>query len=389
MDHATALKEADAIAAVAREHADETEAGHRLAAPVAAAIKGSDLTRWWLPTALGGYAGHPATFVDVIERISAGDASTGWCAGIAIGGNAISAVLPEHAAKEFFSDVSGGCGPFAPTGQLTEDDGQLRIKGRWPFASNCQQASWGCVGFMQFDGGAPVMREGGPLTGLVFLHADQYEIDETWNMAGLRGTGSHDLVGDAPVERDYVTDLFVPKWPDDPLFRLRMFDLLGPSLGVVPLGIGRAALDAADAHIAATGDQPQRGPKLPYGIDPLLQDRYAKAARGLHSAKLYIVDALSEAYEHGERGDAPPRALSARIGLGVHGCLDAAREAVEVAALIQGTAANREGALIDRLRRDLIAASGHVMFSPSFAAPLGRQLAGLHTVVWPFLPPED
>jgi hypothetical protein len=29
----------------------------------------------------------------------------------------------------------------------------------------------------------------------------------------------------------------------------------------------------------------------------------------------------------------------------------------------------------------------HVLFSPAVAAPLGRQLAGIDTVAWPFLVP--
>jgi alkylation response protein AidB-like acyl-CoA dehydrogenase len=123
---------------------------------------------------------------------------------------------------------------------------------------------------------------------LAFLGRDQFTIEETWDTVGMRGTGSHHISASAiQLPRERSATLWDAMWPDDALFRLRPFDVLGPSLGAVPLGIGRAALD---------------------------------------------------------------------------------------------------GALLDRQRRDIETARTHVMFSPRIAAGMARQLAGIDTVVFPFLP---
>ena len=47
----------------------------------------------------------------------------------------------------------------------------------------------------------------------------------------------------------------------------------------------------------------------------------------------------------------------------------------------------REGGLLDRLQRDINTMRQHVLFSPAIGAPLGRQLAGIDTVAFPFLLP--
>ncbi len=389
MDAAVALKEADKIAEIAREEADTTEAGHRLAPAVVDALDASGLRSWWLPTELGGLGGDPVTMLEMVIRIAAGDASAGWCAGIGLGANAMAALLDRDAATEMFAGAPGGIGVFSPTGRLVPNGDDYDLAGRWPFSSNCQQAQWGAVGYMRFDGDRPVMGEGGPVTGLAFLRRDQFEIDENWDMAGLRGTGSHDITATTTTDDAHLSDLFAPRWSHDALFRMRMFDLLGPALGVVPFGIGRAALDAAMAHIEATGDLPQRGPKPPFGVDTIGQAEFARVDSRLRMAKEFELDQINVAYEHALRGEPTPREVTARIAIGLHEGLDAATAAVNLAVQIIGTAAFREGSYIDRLRRDIQAVACHVLFHPANLAPLGRQAAGMHTVAWPFLPPDE
>jgi hypothetical protein len=65
----------------------------------------------------------------------------------------------------------------------------------------------------------------------------------------------------------------------------------------------------------------------------------------------------------------------------------AAVNAVEVACRLAGTSSVRDDSRLDRLRRDINTMRQHVLFSPTVAAPLGRQLAGIDTVAWPFLVP--
>ena len=70
------------------------------------------------------------------------------------------------------------------------------------------------------------------------------EVIDTWNVGGLRGTGSHDY---------QVADLFVPETHavDGPqtivsrrVYAVPLHTISPVSIASVPLGIARAALDA-------------------------------------------------------------------------------------------------------------------------------------------------
>lgn len=227
---------------------------------------------------------------------------------------------------------------------------------------------------------------------LAFFDAGQFQVDETWDTVGMRGTGSHDiLVDDVAVARERTGTLWSEMWPDDAIFRLRSFDVLGPSLGAVPLGLGRAALDLLEAKACADDAAPPRpGPRSRFGDDPLAQRDLGHAEARLRAARLLLLDTVDEAYQHAQRGDMPPRASTAMIGLACHEALRAGTEAVETACRLAGSASIRDGGVLDRIRRDINTAGTHVMFSATIGAALARQVAGIDTVVFPFLPvPAD
>ena len=85
-------------------------------------------------------------------------------------------------------------------------------------------------------------------------------------------------------------------------------------------------------------------------------------------------------------GDVPSRETSAMIGLACGESLRAARQVVQTVTELLGSAATRDGSPMLRLRRDIAAAGTHIMFSHHVQIGLGRELAGLPTSAFPFLP---
>jgi alkylation response protein AidB-like acyl-CoA dehydrogenase len=390
----TTTERVRAVAVVAGEHREATERGRRLAHPVVEALETSGLFGLVAPTALGGAAADPATLVRAVVAISAADASAGWCYGIGAGSNFLAGLLAPATAAELFADVTrGGAGPFAPGGRAEVDGDGYRVTGRWPYSSNCQQAAVVAAGMIAFADGRPAETgpDGAPMMRLGFFAAEQLEIDETWDTVGLCGTGSHDLVGtDVPLDHARVSGLHEPMRADDPLFRLRSFDVLGACLSPVPLGIGRAALDAVEAKaIADEAGPPSMGPRPRFGDDPLAQVELGRAEIRLRAAEALLLDALGAAYDDAVAGDTPPRAATALIGLANCEALAAGTHAVDTAIRLVGSAAIREGAPLEKLRRDIDTASAHVMFSPRVVAGLTRELAGIPTSAFPYLPPPD
>ena len=243
---------------------------------------------------------------------------------------------------------------------------------------------------MLLEGGKPAEfnANGSPVVRLAVLTEDQFTVEETWDTVGMRGTGSDDITAkDVLLPRDRIGTLWDPMWPDDAIFRLRSFDMLGPCLGAVPLGIGRAALDVVTSTIdGQSKTPPPSGPRLALADDPVAHLEFGRAAMRLHGARCSLLDAVDAAYQHAVVGDQPPRAVSARIGLACLEAMSAGLAAVDTACTLSGSASIRPDSSLDRMRRDLATARTHVMFSSGIAVALGRQLAGIDTVAFPFLP---
>src|ERR1700754_5034988 len=84
----------DAILDLVRERADEIDQSQRIPDDVLAALRGTGINRLLLPSALDGLQSPVLDVIDVVERISAVDGSTGWCAVIGSGSNLFARYLP-------------------------------------------------------------------------------------------------------------------------------------------------------------------------------------------------------------------------------------------------------------------------------------------------------
>jgi len=387
------VEQARVVAAVAARHADDCERARHLARPVVDALVASGLPRLIAPTALGGAAAHPGVLVQVVETIAAADASAGWCTGIGLGTNYLAGFLPEAGARDLFVDLDRpGSGVFAPTGTGVRTSAGFRLSGRWSFASGCCHSAVQASGMLAVDAaGEPERdRNGSPVARLAFVPADAVCIEETWDTVGLRGTGSHDtVVIDRVVPDDHTLRFTDASWCDDFIYQQTPFAVLGPCLGAAALGVGRAALDLVVGEIQAAAASPRPGRKAPFGDDPLSQAELARAEIRLRSVRSLLLDTLDDGYETCATGRRPERSHVALVGLACQEALAAAVNAVDVAGRLSGSRSVRDGSHLDRLHRDIHTMRQHVMFSPAIGAQLGRQLAGLPTIAYPFLLPAE
>ncbi len=92
--------------------------------------------------------------------------------------------------------------PYMPGGVAVPVDGGYRMTGRWQFSSGTDHCDWIFLGAMIGDNdGKPIM----PPVGLhVILPRSDYTIvEDSWDVVGLRGTGSKDII---------VKDAFIPDY---------------------------------------------------------------------------------------------------------------------------------------------------------------------------------
>ena len=187
------------------------------------------------------------------------------------------------------------CGALNPVVRASRTTGGYRVDGRWPFASGAPRADWFWGQCMVEGGERGVAVE-------VLIPRDAYEIVQTWNSPGLRGTGSHDVS---------VHDLFVPdshvtrtrsRRPngDSALLRIPLTSRLAYNKVGVSTGIARGAID----HFVALANE--RSPRLSRG---LLRDR--------PRAQLAVAEAeamLDERWENGHANILPSSAVTHAFG---------------------------------------------------------------------------
>jgi alkylation response protein AidB-like acyl-CoA dehydrogenase len=83
--------------------------------------------------------------------------------------------------------VGGGHLPDIFVGlTATRVDGGQLVSGRWSWASGSYQARWAALGI-------PVVNDSGEVIdqAMAIVPMDDLAIRDTWDMAGMRGTGSH------------------------------------------------------------------------------------------------------------------------------------------------------------------------------------------------------
>jgi len=364
----------DVIALIADRAAAADQSGH-LDPEVVAALAATGINRLLLPVELGGCAVSPRRTVEVVEQLAAADGSTAWAAAIGFGTSLFAGYLPPDGAAEVFADPDrSNASMFAPTAEASDaPDGTVRLTGRWPFTSNCEQAAW--IGLAARFPGEPAPR-------LVFLPRSEVTIHPTWDVAGLRATASHDTsVTDIVVDRRHTCSFADQPWPDGPLWRLPLFVVLVPPLAAVSLGIARGALDEVNRQAVNRRAQ-MRGSLLD---DPVGMGDLGAADALLRGARAGLLTTADECWARAELGEPVDRALQARAFLAAQHCSDVAVDVCATAhRLGGGAAAYRTSPLLWALR-DVQTARQHAMFSHGMRPHLARTLAGTGEAHPPFV----
>ena len=356
---------------------EEIEHGRRLPDRVVAALRRSGIHRLAMPRELGGAEASVSDAMDVFERLAAVDGSTAWCAVIGAGSNIFAGYLQPEAARVVFADPDqGNATMFAPSGRIVpadNGDGHV-LNGRWSFTSNCLHSEWAGLGAF-VDGLDPTPR-------VAFVPVEALVVEDTWDSAGLRGTGSHHVSAtDVPITLDRCCTFADRAWPAGTMWRLPIYTILLPTLAAVPLGIARGALDEI-ARQVREGRTARRGQ---LADDPVAMAEFASADGRLRAARAALHEAVSEAHGRAEEGQPVDRVLQARILVAcLHAC-DTAVAATTVAHQLGGGAAAYAASPLLRALCDVQAARQHLLFSHKHLPELAKPLAGLDTTYPPFI----
>jgi alkylation response protein AidB-like acyl-CoA dehydrogenase len=358
----------------------------RLPSETVAAISAAGLFRMWLPDTLGGPAADPLDTLHAVEEISRADGSAGWSLMIGAESNGIVAAhLPLAGAREIFppdTEVITGGSVSPGAGQAVEVDGGYQISGRWRFGSGCQHCDWMYGNCDILDGDAIRTRANGtPEMLIVVLPKSDFEIIDTWNVVGLRGTGSHDYAAeDVFVPSAHTFSIFDgPVDTSVPFLSLPFISFLALTKAPISTGI---ALGAIDELVALAATKTATGGTAPLRETPRVQRAVADATTMVHAARAFFDRALEDVLRVIAAGDSPGLHERAMLRLAAANATSRSARAVELVYTAAGTSSIKSGQPLERAFRDIHTLTQHVNASESVVEPAGRVLLDLDPE-WP------
>ncbi len=378
----TPLARVEALQDVIVRGGDEAQQLRRLPDDVVNILIDEGMFRFTLPEELGGENATCLETIEVLEAISAIDASVGWNVMLGSEINAMAAGGMDKAlAKEVYLDnprvvMCGGGGPGSTPSYATEQpDGSYRVWGETSFISGCHNSTWCFMGAPIVDDGAPRKDENGQyIFKMWFLHRSQWEIVDTWDCAGLRGSGSHNVKADgALVEPKWLSvDLMTtPALYDNPVFRIPVPLRLSYNKVAIALGIAKGALEAF-VDLANNKVPMLSSSKL---MDrPIAQYRMAELMARYRAARAYVFEAMGKVEDELNAGAEMPseaNTINARLAC-THGA-QACMEVVDAVHAACGTSASYMANPLERKLRDAHGAASHRWV----AAPLYETLGGI------------
>ena len=361
-----------------RERAEETEA---LRVVPEASIKELEETGFFKllqPKRFDGHEADPVTFYTAVRDIASACGSTGWVSSVVGVHPWQVALFADEAQQAVWGEDTNVrlSSSYAPTGKATVTEGGYILNGKWSFSSGCDHCSWVLLGGLVFT------EEGQIVDFKTFMvPRDKYTIIDVWNMVGLAGTGSNDIL----VEDVFIPDAFTLsmgetgqcKGPGQEQNTSDLYKLPFHSIftGTITTPIIGMAMGAYDEHV----EMQQKRTRAAYlgekaSLDPFSAVRIARASSEIDAAWALLVNNIREEQDYVARGEKIP--LKTRLKVRRDQVIGSQRAIDAIDALFEasGGRALAKGTYLQRAWRDAHAGRVHAANDPERAL----QMYGAH-----------
>lgn len=291
-----------------KERAEQADRDMKVPVETVADMREAGLFRAMQPKRFGGFEIDPRGFFEIQQALAEGCMSTAWIFGVM-------GVHPWQLARfdvQAQEDVWGDNpdtlvgSTYMPVAKVTPVEGGYRISGRWGYSSGSEHCTWTLLG-----GIIPPDANGeGAEHGTFLVPISDYRIERNWDVLGLRGTGSHDIV---------VEDAFVPYHRvqrtnntsmeatpgrlvnTNPLYAIPFAQIFTRAVSSSCLGALQGAINEfranAAKHIGKHGAKTAE--------DPLAQEVVADATLTLDQLRLVLERNMAHLMELAERDEFP------------------------------------------------------------------------------------
>ncbi|WP_059008852.1 acyl-CoA dehydrogenase family protein [Streptomyces specialis] len=387
--HDELVARAEALQPLLREHAATTENERRVPDTVIDAIAEAGLFKLATPRRYGGHQTSMRTMLDVSSALAEGDGSTSWVVTLVNVCNWLTSLFPSTAQDDVFgaNPEARVTGVLSPTSTATKAEGGWRVSGRWYYNSGSPHSDWAVLGVPLTDAGGDVVDQG-----LVLVPRADLSLEETWFVAGMKGTASNCLIAEdvfvpghrvmsvpAAIEGTYPTE-----HKDETMARSALVPVLALVLAGPQLGLGRAALKYVT-------EKANRKP-ISYTFyatqaeSVAVQMQIAEAAMKLDTARLHAERAAADIDGAARDGVYPDFTRRARVRADTGWVIKNTLEAIDTLVTVHGAASFAEVNPLQRIWRDANTAGRHAVAAPSVAFEVyGKALLGVDERITPLV----
>jgi indole-3-acetate monooxygenase len=383
VDAQSIVQAAAALQPDIRGYRDEIDREQRLPKALVEACHAAGFYRLVRPHALGGLQVDPLTYLRVVELLSEASGSVGWNLCNNNIAQLVTLGLPDEGIQEIFGH--GGDVAIAGTavqggGRAVPVDGGYRVTGRWPFGTGCQESAWMLGSFQILDGdqlrrspdGTSVYWRG------VFHRSEAQIVAGSWDVSGLRATGSFDWTLDDVFlpERRTMVHAGVPldnQWSHWPgiSYSVPAQAWVGPHHSAVITGIARAGIDAL---IELASEKTPRGRTGRLCENPQVQDAVGRADTILNAGRAYRSATITDVWNTVAAGEDTTLEQRARCRLAAVNAADSARAAMDLVYRQGGSTSYRRDSRLAECWRDLHVVGQAVTIMPEWYPMGGRVL---------------
>jgi 3-hydroxy-9,10-secoandrosta-1,3,5(10)-triene-9,17-dione monooxygenase len=381
--YAAMLARAEALIPKLRDRAARTEELRRLPPETERDLHDTGLFRLVQPKRVGGSELDYVALVDCADALGQGDASVAWNFANLASHHWMLGMFDKRAQDEVWDkdpDTLIASSFIFPAGRARKVDGGYLLRGSWPFSSGVESCEWNMLG--------SVVSSDDEADGIEYrvflLNKRDYRIKDTWNAAGLRGTGSNDVgVEDAFVPEHMsvaVSDLAGGPTPGsatnpNPLYALPVFSLFPFVLSGVALGNAQACLDdyvEIARHRASTYNRAMLGDMQSTQI------KIAEASAKIDTARLVMRSNCIAAMADARGGHIPHMSAKTRLRRDGAFSVNLCTEAVSLLFAASGARSLFLSGALQRQFRDAHAVNSHLAFNFDAAGTnYGRVALGL------------
>jgi 3-hydroxy-9,10-secoandrosta-1,3,5(10)-triene-9,17-dione monooxygenase len=381
--YATMIAKARSLMPQLQERAARTEELRHLPPETERDLHDAGLFRMLQPKRIGGAELDYVALIDCAELVGRADASVAWNLANLASHHWMLGMFEQRAQDLVWGkdpDVLIASSFIFPAGRASRVEGGYRLRGSWPFSSGVGSCAWNML--------ASVVASDDEADGIEYriflLPSTDYKILDTWNVAGLRGTGSSDVeVRDAFVAEHMtvaVGDLAGGATPGskvnpNPLYALPVFSLFPYVLSGVALGNAQACLDDY-ADVARHRISTYNRAKL--SDFQSTQIKIAEASAKIDAARLVMRAACTEAMQDARRNRTPDMTTKTRYRRDGAFSVNLCTEAVSMLFAASGARGLFTTGVLQRQFRDAHAINSHLAFNFDAAGTnYGRVALGL------------